>query len=84
MAEVVRKITVALIRPAAEALDTAAALEGLSMADTVNRALQLWGLVTQQQAAGGVLLIRGRDGRLHRVHQEPGTTRADPEEADRG
>ncbi|MDQ2873984.1 MAG: hypothetical protein M3Y33_03870 [Actinomycetota bacterium] len=52
------RMTVNLIPKAAEALGTAAAREGLSKTDTVNRALQLYDYVTGLTAAGAEVLIR--------------------------
>lgn len=56
-----------LIPAASEALERARARHGLSRADAVNHALQLYGFIVDQLAAGGTLLIRDAQGSVNRV-----------------
>jgi hypothetical protein len=49
---VVERLTVNLIEPASRALVAAARRTGLSRTDTVNRALQVYDLVTASEDAG--------------------------------
>jgi hypothetical protein len=54
-------MTVNLTPAAVAALEAAAAAEGLSCTDTVNRALQMWALLVNEQAAGSEIhLVRRR------------------------
>jgi hypothetical protein len=59
-------VTVALIPQAAEALETTAALTGMSRADVINRALQLYAFAEFERAAGAEILLR-RDGETSRL-----------------
>jgi len=56
--EVNTKLTVNLIPSAVTALEQAAALEGNSQTDTVNRALQTYAFLVLQQKAGKVIILR--------------------------
>lgn len=67
MDEIVRRVTAPLIRRASEALDVAAATTGYSTTDTINRALQLYAFIVQQDAAGVQILHRYPDGRVERM-----------------
>lgn len=51
-----------LVPPAEKALRDLCEATGLSEADIVNRALQVYGVVQPVQAVGGELLIRWTDG----------------------
>jgi hypothetical protein len=59
-------ITVTLIPQAAEALETAAGLTGLSRTDVINRALQLYAFAESERATGAEILLR-RDGSVKRL-----------------
>jgi hypothetical protein len=59
-------VTVVLISRAAEALETTAGLLGVSHADVINRALQLYAFVEFERATGTEILIR-RDGTTSRL-----------------
>jgi hypothetical protein len=61
------KLTVNLINKAVEALDSAAAVTQLSKTDTVNRALQVYAFMIEEQEKGGQLLVRELDGTLSRI-----------------
>jgi len=59
-------ITVTLIPQAAEALETTAALTGISRADVIGRALQLYAFIEFERATGTEILLR-RDGETSRL-----------------
>jgi len=59
-------VTVTLIPQAAEALETTAALTGLSRTDVINRALQLYAFAEFERATGTEILLR-RDGETSRL-----------------
>lgn len=61
------RITVNLIDAASNALAEAAALTQDSKTDTVNRALQVYLLMTKHQHDGGTILLRDKDGVVERV-----------------
>jgi hypothetical protein len=63
------RMTVNLIRPAVQALDTLTDETGLSKTDVVNRALQIYKIVNHMmQEHDGVLTILHPDGTVERVH----------------
>ncbi len=59
-------VTVTLIPQAAEALEAAAGLLGISRADVIGRALQLYAFVEFERATGTEVLLR-RDGETSRL-----------------
>jgi hypothetical protein len=61
------KLTVNLINKAVEALDSAVVVTQLSKTDTVNRALQVYAFMIEEQEKGGQLLVREPDGTLSRI-----------------
>jgi hypothetical protein len=56
-----------LINKAVEALDSAVVVTQLSKTDTVNRALQVYAFMIEEQEKGGQLLVREPDGTLSRI-----------------
>jgi hypothetical protein len=60
------RLHVLLIPASSEALGKATAT-GVSKTDVVNRAIQLYAFVTEQQAAGSDLLLRTPEGEVERV-----------------
>lgn len=60
--EVVRRVNVALIHDAADALAKLAARTGMKQVDLVNRALQVYEWVDSEQRAGNRLIVRDVEG----------------------
>ena len=62
MSDEQRRITIALIPKAQEALDTLTGRSGLSKTDVINRALQAYAFLEDQAAGGAKILVqRGRN-----------------------
>jgi hypothetical protein len=60
--DVVRRVNVALINDAAEALAKLADRTGMKQVDLVNRALQVYEWVDGEQRAGNTLIVRSAEG----------------------
>lgn len=60
--EVVRRVNVALIHDAADALAKLAARTGMKQVDLVNRALQVYEWVDSEQRSGNRLIVRDVEG----------------------
>ncbi|HEV2930926.1 MAG TPA: hypothetical protein VGW74_19770 [Propionibacteriaceae bacterium] len=58
----VRRVNVALLRDAAEALAKLSERTGMKQVDVVNRALQVFEWVDSEQRAGNQLIVRGSEG----------------------
>jgi len=65
--QAVHKVTVNLIPKAWTAAAEAAKRLGLSRTDVINRALQAYGFLEEQIAAGAVVLIRAADGTVSEI-----------------
>jgi hypothetical protein len=60
--DVVRRVNVALINDAADALAKLGERTGMKQVDLVNRALQVYEWVDSEQRAGNTLIVRSAEG----------------------
>jgi hypothetical protein len=60
--DVVRRVNVALIKDAADALAKLGERTGMKQVDLVNRALQVYEWVDGEQRAGNTLVVRSTEG----------------------
>lgn len=65
--EIVLRVNVALVRDAADALQTLRDRTGMKKVDIINRALQLYEFIDAQQRMGSALLFRDNGGSFERV-----------------
>ncbi|WP_370130547.1 hypothetical protein [Streptacidiphilus sp. EB103A] len=62
------RYSVTLVPPAALAIAELMTATGLSKADVINRAVQVYGFLEAQRAEGREILLRDSDGAVERVH----------------
>jgi hypothetical protein len=62
------RYSVTFVPPAVQAVAALTASTGLSKADVINRAVQVYAFLERQQEQGSELILRGVDGRDERVH----------------
>ncbi|MFD0367738.1 hypothetical protein [Streptomyces sp. NPDC127114] len=56
------------VPPAVEAIADLTEITGLSKADVINRAVQIYAYLESQKQQGAHLLLRGVDGNTERLH----------------
>ena len=64
---VVARVNVALVQDASDALEALRSRTGMKKVDIVNRALQLYEFVDEQQRMGSALLFRDSGGSFERI-----------------